>query len=319
MIRLLLFTLVVMLIGAFVYVGYQMHNAELSSAYDDGTRGSAVTETFTGVPPELQKILEGLPENGPDGKNALGDLANMNKDLLALSKEVRSRPKAKGEIYNMMETLQEFVKQKQTDAGVGMESTMDKQDKVISPTMLHHSVVEEEDPEDPQEPLPAPPSLYDTSGAPVPSPTKRFGEMSRKTGSSTKCRFFPSFSESYACPEGYPEHSGATFSGKASGGLTCNGKGLDTERAKAYAVVRNGGIRSITVISGGSHYDTEPRVRIQGVGKHARAKAILGNGVVKSIRVIHKGDGYTATPTIVVDAPDAQMHCHMCCRFSTDS
>ena len=189
----------------------------------------------------------------------------------------------------------------------------------VIPQNMQHQLVDEE--EDPQEPLPAPPSLYDTSGAPVPSPTKRFGEMPRKTGSSTKCRFFPSFSESYACPERYPEHSGATFSGKASSGLTCNGKGLNTERAKAYAVVRNGGIRSITVISGGSHYQTEPRVRILGVGKHARAKAILGtqSGNVRSIRVTHPGSGYTETPKIVVDPPDAQMHCHMCCRFSTDS
>ena len=129
-----------------------------------------------------------------------------------------------------------------------------------------------------------------------------------------KCKFFPSYSEGFICPDKYSSHLGATFSAKASSGLTCNGKNIKSDRAKAYAIVRNGSIRNIKIINKGSGYQGNPLIKVIGNGKNARLKCdVSSSGSIKNIEIINRGMGYEATPKIIIEKPNGLIYCHLCC------
>ncbi len=129
----------------------------------------------------------------------------------------------------------------------------------------------------------------------------------------------PSYSESLSCPEKYPDHLGAVFGAKAASGMSCNGKKIHAERAKAYAVVRDGKIVKIKLISKGTHYFKTPKVKIIGKGHGAMARAILDDdNTIKHIKVVNPGIGYHNSPKIIIDEPNGYVYCHMCCHLPKD-
>ncbi len=135
----------------------------------------------------------------------------------------------------------------------------------------------------------------------------------------TTCRFVPSYSESLTCPEHHPDHLGAVFGSKAASGMSCNGKRITAERAKAYAIVRDGKIDRIKLIAKGTHYFKEPKVKIIGKGHGAQARAVLDNdNSIKYIRVISRGEGYHSSPNIIIGQPNGYVYCHMCCNLPKD-
>ena len=101
-----------------------------------------------------------------------------------------------------------------------------------------------------------------------------------------KCKFFPSYSKGYTCPEKYPFHLGASFGAPCSSGILCNGKKIKSERAKAYAIIRNGSITNIHLINNGSGYSGRPRIKISGNGKNAEAKCETNEkGSISNIKI----------------------------------
>jgi hypothetical protein len=70
--------------------------------------------------------------------------------------------------------------------------------------------------------------------------------------------------------------------------------------------VSNGSVESITIISPGSGYASDPQVTITGDGVNATATASRGAGgtSVTSISVTNGGSGYSSTPTVTISAPD---------------
>lgn len=154
-------------------------------------------------------------------------------------------------------------------------------------------------------------SSVDVSGKDEPAKTA-FSEG--KHGHLTRCKFFASHSEGYACPTSHPHHSGAVIGSKGHSGLMCNGEKLKSNRAKAHAEVRNGQVDKIHVTHNGQNYNSRAKVRIRGNGKGAVGRAMMGNdGTVRSIRMLHKGSGYTNSPKVEISEPDGYHYCHMCC------
>ena len=154
-------------------------------------------------------------------------------------------------------------------------------------------------------------SDVDSSGKDEPAKTA-FSEG--KHGHLTRCKFFASHSEGYACPTSHPHHSGAVIGSKGHSGLMCNGEKLKSNRAKAHAEVRNGQVDKIHVTHNGQNYNNRAKVRIRGNGKGAVGRAMMGNdGTVRSIKMLHKGSGYTNSPKVDISEPDGYHYCHMCC------
>ena len=181
-------------------------------------------------------------------------------------------------------------------------------------------------------------SNYDKSGAksenktkngiaPVIDTLKNFVETATKTNKvpstnkprskpNSSCRFMPSYSETFTCPEKYSQHLGAVFGAKAHTGISCNGKKFTAETAKAYAIVKDGKIEKIKLISKGTHYFKPPKIKIIGKGHGASAKAVLDlNSSVKSIKITSPGTGYTSSPKIIIGNPDGYLYCHLCCNL----
>jgi len=74
----------------------------------------------------------------------------------------------------------------------------------------------------------------------------------------------------------------------------------------ATAVIDNGSIGPISIISGGVGYSTTPNVAISTspTGENASAQVILNTeNEVSEIRIINAGAGYTESPTIIIDSP----------------
>ncbi|MSU35213.1 MAG: formylglycine-generating enzyme family protein [Pedosphaera sp.] len=76
------------------------------------------------------------------------------------------------------------------------------------------------------------------------------------------------------------------------------------EQATAVATVTEGYVTGIKVITGGSGYQSEPRVSFSGGGgSGAVAKAILSGDKVGQIIVLNAGSGYSAAPVVAIEAP----------------
>jgi hypothetical protein len=71
-----------------------------------------------------------------------------------------------------------------------------------------------------------------------------------------------------------------------------NGPGYVRD-ASAIATLDGGAIDAITVVNGGSAYDTAPTVVITGDGTGAAATAVVTDGVVTAVTVTTPGTGYT--------------------------
>ncbi|MEY4395028.1 MAG: Synechococcus phage, partial [Planctomycetota bacterium] len=69
------------------------------------------------------------------------------------------------------------------------------------------------------------------------------------------------------------------------------------------AVLQDGGIASIPLLTGGSGYGIAPTVNITGDGTGATANATLTNGVVTAIVITNPGTGYTYAPSVSISAP----------------
>lgn len=215
-------------------------------------------------------------------------LTQFQDDLNGLSKRVATNNPSPGgkQVKNVVDTLREFAMSKLDKQTIS--DGIDKLGKMATTTQESRS----------------PPSSKNQSG-----------EITKKPV--TKCRFLSSYSKYYSCPDKYPTHTGATFGSNGNSGLACNGTKLPVDPAKAYAVIRDGGVKSITVITPGSNYHKPPIIKIKGDGTGAKAKSTLTkDGRLKSIRVINPGSDYRTTPKIVIGSPDGYVYCHLCCSFS---
>ena len=156
----------------------------------------------------------------------------------------------------------------------------------------------------------------DNNGYPAPKKKKLPKGDKLVENDKTNCRFMPSYSESFSCPEQYSSHLGAVFGAKAHTGISCNGKKFSAETAKAYAVVRDGKLEKIKLISKGNHYHKPPKVKIIGKGKGAKARAILdSDNSIKNIKITNPGQGYMSSPKIIISNPDGYVYCHLCCNL----
>lgn len=133
---------------------------------------------------------------------------------------------------------------------------------------------------------------------------------------STKCKFLPSYSRHYVCPDKYPNYLGANFGAESGTGINCNGKKLKANRAKAYAIIKNNKISKIKIIHKGNGYAKSPSVKIYGDGVNAKAKAKINKkGELCGIKIINSGSGYERTPRIKIGKPNGNVYCHLCCRL----
>ena len=130
-----------------------------------------------------------------------------------------------------------------------------------------------------------------------------------------KCKYYPSYSQGFVCPERYPNHLGASFGAPCSSGLLCNGKKIKSERATVYCIVKNGNINDIRIINKGNGYIGNPKIKINGNGTNAEAKCETDSeGGISNIKIINQGHGYTETPKIKIEKPNGYMYCHLCCN-----
>ena len=131
----------------------------------------------------------------------------------------------------------------------------------------------------------------------------------------TKCKFFPSYSQGFVCPEKYTHHSGASFGAPSGLGLLCNGKKIKSERARVYGMIKNGSIVDIKILKHGSGYIGNPKIKISGNGHNAEAISETNDkGGIAKIKIVNPGQGYTETPKIKVEKPNGYMYCHLCCN-----
>jgi len=135
----------------------------------------------------------------------------------------------------------------------------------------------------------------------------------RQIPQNLNCKFVTSFKSTNKCPSNYPIYTGATVSGLGSN-LSCNGNNINAKRASAIAIIKNGSIKNVKIIDSGMHYSKVPRVFFRGLGKGARAVAKINNGKVISINLINGGKGYNSTPTIIIEKPQINIHCNLCCK-----
>jgi autotransporter-associated beta strand protein len=92
-----------------------------------------------------------------------------------------------------------------------------------------------------------------------------------------------------------------------SGQITQSSGANNTPVNLGVAVISNGTLTSIPVLSGGSGYVSVPTVSITGGGgTGATATATVVNGVVTAITVTNGGTGYTTAPTVTVQTSSTQ-------------
>jgi hypothetical protein len=90
-----------------------------------------------------------------------------------------------------------------------------------------------------------------------------------------------------------------------------------SKEATAIAEIQSGHLSKIILVNGGSGYNQEnpPKVSVEG-GRGSGASAIAevsSEGVVTSIDIVDYGYGYVETPKIVVEAPQMESVCYLCC------
>jgi hypothetical protein len=135
----------------------------------------------------------------------------------------------------------------------------------------------------------------------------------RNISGNLKCKFVTSFKSTNKCPANYPIYTGATVSGIGSN-LSCNGQNVKGKRATGIAIIKNGQIKGIRILNAGSQYSKVPKIFIRGIGQGARAKATIKNGKITNINLVNGGKGYISTPSIIIEKPQVNIHCNLCCK-----
>ena len=131
-----------------------------------------------------------------------------------------------------------------------------------------------------------------------------------------KCQFFNG-----KCPSGYNSMGDFSVEGVGSGMiLNCgNAENSEIKMAKAVAKIKDNSINEIIVIDEGIGFDVEnpPKITIEGgKGNGATAEAIIDDeGKLKIIKVIKPGYNYSETPQVIIENPNKNQSCHLCCRF----
>ncbi len=99
--------------------------------------------------------------------------------------------------------------------------------------------------------------------------------------------------------------------------LKCGNQQQNSVQAMAIAEIQSGHLSKIILVNGGSGYNQEnpPKVNIEGGrGNGASATAeVSSEGVVTSIDIVDYGYGYVETPKIVIEAPQMESVCYLCC------
>ncbi len=135
---------------------------------------------------------------------------------------------------------------------------------------------------------------------------KTFSKIDEKKPLFGSCNFY--FNK---CPTN--KNSMATIKGN---NLSCSDN-QETKVAEAIAEIKNGYISKIIVLNNGNgyNYQNPPKVTISGKsGNGATAKANVDkNGTITSIDIIDYGYGYVETPSIVIEPPQMDGVCHLCC------
>lgn len=122
-----------------------------------------------------------------------------------------------------------------------------------------------------------------------------------------KCNFY-----SNQCP------INMNMMGSLSGtNLKCGTQENSSSQATAIAEIHSGHLSKIIVVNGGSGYNQEnpPKVMVEGGrGNGANAVAqVSSEGVVTSIDIMDYGYNYVETPKIVVEVPQMESVCYLCC------
>jgi len=121
------------------------------------------------------------------------------------------------------------------------------------------------------------------------------------------------------CPDNYHPLGNFSIGGNNSGlALSC-GNVQNSKSAFAIAQIKNNSISDIHIIDKGHGYNPEnpPKVLIESGknGNGATAEAYVDeNGFLKNIKVIHPGYNYSETPKIIIDSPNMNSSCHLCCK-----
>ncbi len=125
--------------------------------------------------------------------------------------------------------------------------------------------------------------------------------------SSMKCKFL----SSAQCHPDYPNFSGASIEGS---NMKCDNLD-DVKPCKAVCTISNGKINGVYIINEGAGYKVSPKVEaFGGGGEGAILKAILVDGKVKEVKVMSGGSGFHETPTLKIESPNSSNGCFLCCK-----
>ena len=142
-------------------------------------------------------------------------------------------------------------------------------------------------------------------GAPSPAPI--IPTPAPVISSSMKCKFL----SSAQCHPDYPNFSGASIEGS---NMKCDNLD-DIKPCKAVCTISNGKISGVYIINSGAGYKVAPKVEaIGGGGEGANLKAILVDGKVKEVKVMSGGSGFHETPTLKIESPNSSNGCYLCCK-----
>lgn len=124
---------------------------------------------------------------------------------------------------------------------------------------------------------------------------------------SMKCKFL----NSAQCHPDYPNFSGASIEGS---NMKCDNMG-DVSPSKAVCTIGNGKITGVYIIEAGTGYKSVPKVEIVGGGgEGAILRAVLVDGKVKEVKVVSGGSGFHETPILKIESPNSSNGCFLCCK-----
>ena len=125
--------------------------------------------------------------------------------------------------------------------------------------------------------------------------------------SSMKCKFL----NSAQCHPDYPNFSGASIEGS---NMKCDNMG-DVSPSKAVCTIGNGKINGVYIIDAGTGYKVVPKIEIVGGGgEGATLRAVLVDGKVKEVKVVSGGSGFHETPILKIESPNSSNGCFLCCK-----
>jgi len=129
------------------------------------------------------------------------------------------------------------------------------------------------------------------------------------------CTFIASENSTKQCPDEYPVFTGAKFSGLSST-ISCGNNKYIIKKATAVATISKGKLIKVLVVSSGKGYKTSPKIKIISKcnGSKAKCKAHIRNGSISNIEITSPGSDYASTPSVIIEKPNIQIHCKLCCK-----